>query len=214
MGVAQITRRTSQNFDASLCNKRIFWNSSICCRVHCEGSHCPRSSTQIDRPSHESCAGIGCLHPFESALARPAMRSRVDRSAQLPSRANMRESPVLQGQLESQAMPPPRRRATGENRILYRCERTSDSSRPSPGPNAASLAAKSPRSGEFAEQNSRERRAGAGIGASVAFWTRFCRAWKAVQQPHFRADLSFLSVACGWPPRRAYRPVTETWPSG
>jgi hypothetical protein len=87
--IAQITRRTSQNLDASLCSKKIFSD--------CEGNRCPRSSTQIDRPNRESCAGIGRSHSFESVLARPVLCSRADRSAQFRSRANMQESPVPQG---------------------------------------------------------------------------------------------------------------------
>ena len=86
--------------------------------MHREGSHRHRSSTQIDTSNRESCAGIGCVHPFESALARTAPRSRADQSTYFPLARICKKVLSCRDNLNRMR----RRRATGENRIQRRCD--------------------------------------------------------------------------------------------
>ncbi len=196
MGVAQITRVTSQNLDASLCNERIFSDSSIYRRVRCEGSHCLRSPTQINRLACESRAGIGCSHSFDDVHARAAPRSRADRSGQFPLPRICRKALCCRNNLNRMRC---RRCVVVEPKRIESCVAAIDArflaglTRPRGRVSRCKIAAQRRIRGA--------KRPGAslrgGYGVSVAFWTRFCRPWKAVRHPHFGPDKSFLSVACG-----------------
>jgi hypothetical protein len=80
-GVAQIARSRLENFVVKYYELTAFRKSSICATLHCEGGRRPRSSTQIDTPRAESCAGIERALLRNRASARLRSRTCADRNA-------------------------------------------------------------------------------------------------------------------------------------